>query len=136
MRRAMQARDEVSRDILGLALGEIQTAEARANRALDDAEVVAVVRKLRKSNEETLALAGESERADALRKENAVLAALLPKSMSEDELASVLAPVAEALRAARSDGQAMGMAMKHLKAAGAAAQAADVQRAVARLRSP
>jgi uncharacterized protein YqeY len=138
MRAAMQARDEVTRNILGLALGEIQTAEARANRALDEAEVTAVVRKLLKSNEETLALGGggEGESADALRKEIAVLSSLLPRSMSPDDIAAALAPVADAVRAAKSDGQAMGVAMKHLKASGANAEAADVQKAVAKLRAP
>jgi uncharacterized protein YqeY len=134
MRAAMQARDEVTRNILGLALGEIQTAEARANRALDDAEVVAVVRKLLKSNEETLGLTGEGEKAVALRRENTVLSSLLPKSMSPDDIAAALAPVGEAMRAARNDGQAMGIAMKHLKGAGATVESADVQKAVARVR--
>jgi uncharacterized protein YqeY len=138
MRAAMQARDEVTRNILGLALGEIQTAEARANRALDEAEVTAVVRKLLKSNEETLALGGggEGEAAEALRKEIAVLSSLLPKSMSPDDIAAALGPVVDAVRAAKSDGQAMGVAMKHLKASGATVESADVQKAVAKLRAP
>ena len=63
MTRAMRERDEVVRNILGLAVGEIQTAEARANRALGDDEAIAVVRKLLKSNEETLALDGGRRRA-------------------------------------------------------------------------
>lgn len=135
MRAAMQARDELTRNILGLALGEIQTAEARANRALEDAEVMAVVRKLLKSNEETLGLGGEGERADALRREIAVLSSLLPRSMSPDDIATALAPVVEAIRGAKSDGQAMGVAMKHLKAAGATVESSDVQKAVANVRA-
>ena len=135
MRAAMQARDEVTRTILSLAFGEIQTAEARANRPLDDAEATAVVRKLLKSNEETLGLTAEGEKAVALRQENAVLASLLPKSMSAEDIAAALAPVAEAMRAAKSDGQAMGVAMKHLKAAGATVESADVQKAVAKVRA-
>jgi uncharacterized protein YqeY len=135
MRAAMQARDEVAKNILGLAVGEIQTSEARANRALSDAEVVAVVRKLVKSNEETLAVGGDGEGAPALRREIEVLSSLLPKSMELDDIVAALAPVVDAVRAARNDGQAMGIAMKHLKSAGAAAESADVQKAVARLRA-
>jgi uncharacterized protein len=135
MRAAMQARDEVTRTILSLAFGEIQTAEARANRPLDDAEAAAVVRKLLKSNEETLGLTADAEKASALKQENAVLASLLPKSMSADDIAAALAPVAEAMRAARNDGQAMGIAMKHLKGAGATVESADVQKAVAKVRA-
>jgi uncharacterized protein YqeY len=135
MRAAMQARDEVGKNVLGLALGEIQTGEARANRPLTEAEAMAVVRKLLKSNEETLALGGENAGAAALRREIEILAALLPKSMSAEDIAAALAPVAEAVKAAKSDGQAMGVAMKHLKSSGAAVEAADVQKAVAQLRA-
>ena len=136
MTRAMRERDEVVKNILGLAVGEIQTAEARANRALGDDEATAVVRKLLKSNEETLALAGADDaRSPALRREIEVLASLLPKSMSVEQIAEALATVAEAIRAAKSDGQAMGVAMKHLKASGAVAGAADVQQAVKQVRS-
>ncbi len=136
MTRAMRERDEVVRNILGLAVGEIQTAEARANRALGDDEATAVVRKLLKSNEETLALTGADDaRGAALRREIEVLASLLPKSMSVEQIAEALAPVADPIRAAKSDGQAMGVAMKHLKAAGAVVGAPDVQQAVKRVRS-
>lgn len=135
MRAAMQARDEVAKNILGLAVGEMQTAEARANRAITDAEAVAVVRKLVKSNEETLAATGDGEGAATLRREIDVLSSLLPKSMAYADIVSALAPVAEALRAAKSDGQAMGLAMKHLKASGASVESADVQKAVAHVRA-
>jgi uncharacterized protein len=136
MMRALRDRDEVVRNVLGLAVGEIQTAEARANRALGEDEAMAVVRKLVKSNEETLALAGTDDgRAAGLRREIEALSALLPRSMSVEQIAEALSPVADAIRAAKSDGQAMGVAMKHLKAAGAIASAANVQQALERVRS-
>ena len=136
MTRAMRERDEVVRNILGLAVGEIQTAEARANRPLGDDEAMAIVRKLLKSNEETLALAGTDDaRAPGLRREIETLSALLPRSMSVEQIVDALSSVAEAIRAAKSDGQAMGVAMKHLKAAGAVVGAPDVQQAVKEVRS-
>jgi uncharacterized protein YqeY len=135
MTRAMRDRDDVVRNILGLAVGEIQTAEARANRPVTDDEATAVVRKLLKSNEETLALtAADDARAAPLRREIEVLASLLPASMSAEAIGAALAPVADAIRAAKSDGQAMGVAMKHLKASGAAVEAPAVQQAVKALR--
>jgi len=135
MTRAMRERDEVVRNILGLAVGEIQTAEARANRPVRDEEAAAIVRKLLKSNEETLALAGEGDaRSPALHREIEALAALLPRSMSVAQILEALAPASEAIRAAKSDGQAMGVAMKHLKAAGAVADAPDVQQALKQVR--
>jgi uncharacterized protein len=136
MTRAMKERDDVARNILGLAVGEIQTAEARANRPVTDDEASAVVRKLLKSNEETLALTPTDDpRAPPLRREIEILASLLPKSMSAEDIATALAPVAEAIRAAKSDGQAMGVAMKHLKAAGATVDAPSVQQAVKAVRA-
>jgi len=136
MARALRDKDEVAKNVLGLAAGEIQTAEARANRALGEDEQRAIVRKLVKSNEETLALSpGDDARARDLRREVEVLSALLPKALSDDDVAAALAPVADAVRAAKNDGQAMGVAMKHLKASGATVEADAVKRAIARLRA-
>jgi len=136
MRTAMQAHDSVARNILGLALGEIQTAEARANRALAEDEAIAVLRKLVKSNEETLGHAKDDPaRTAELRREIEILAALLPAALTPAAVAGALAPVADALRAAKSDGQAMGVAMKHLKSTGAVVEAAVVQEAVRAVRS-
>jgi uncharacterized protein len=134
MRVAMQAHDAVARNILGLALGEIQTAEARANRALGDDEAMAVLRRLVKSNEETLGHAKDDPlRAAELKREIDLLAELLPSALSADAVAAALAPVADALRAAKTAGQAMGVAMKHLKSSGAVVEATAVQEAIRRV---
>jgi hypothetical protein len=136
MIRALRERDEIVRNILGLAVGEIQTAEARSNRPVTDEEAMAVVRKLLKSNEETLGLtAPDDVRAEALRRENATLASLLPQSLSGEGIVAALAPATDAIRAAKSDGQAMGVAMKHLKSIGAVVDAPAVQQAVKAVRS-
>jgi hypothetical protein len=136
MLAARQARDTVTTNVLGLALGEIQTAEARANRALGEDEAMAVLRKLVKSNEETLGHAkDDAARVSELRREIEVLSSLLPKALSADAVPEALAPVVEALRAAKSDGQAMGIAMKHLKATGAVVDSASVQEAIKRVRT-
>jgi uncharacterized protein YqeY len=130
--RAMKEKDEVARDVLRLAFGEVQTAEANGGRPLKDEEVAAIVRKIVKSNDETLNLGGENEQ---LRRENTVLQSLLPKSLTPDQIAEALAPQAEAIRAAKNDGQAMGVAMKHLKSTGATVEANDVTAAVKKLRA-
>jgi uncharacterized protein YqeY len=136
MARALREKDEVVRNVLGLALGEIQTAEARGNRSLAEDEQQAIVRKLLKSNEETLSLSsGDDARAGVLRREIELLSSLLPKALSVDDVVAALAPVAEGVRAAKNDGQAMGVAMKHLKASGAVVEADAVKQAVARLRA-
>jgi uncharacterized protein YqeY len=132
---AVKAKDEVARDVLRLALGEIQTGEARASRALKDDEIAGILKKLVKSNEETLALAGEGAQAPALRKEIEVLSSLLPKTLSVDELVEALASQRDALRAAKADGQATGIAMKHLKTTGAVFDGTDVAAAVKKIRA-
>jgi uncharacterized protein YqeY len=131
---AMKSGDAVARDVLRLALSEVQTAEARKNALASDEEAANVVRKLIKSNEETLGLTADEARAAALRREIEVLSALLPKQLSVDEIVAALAGQRDALRAAANDGQATGIAMKHLKASGAAVSGGDVGAAVKRLR--
>jgi uncharacterized protein YqeY len=132
--QAMKERDEVAKDVLRVALGEIQTQEHRANKTMSDEEAIAVVRKLVKSNEETLA-SSTGERAATLTRENELLAALLPKRMTVDEVAAALEPQRDAIRAAKSDGQATGVAMKHLKSIGAAFDGNDATEAVKRIRA-
>jgi uncharacterized protein YqeY len=132
---AVKAKDEVARDVLRLALGEVQTGEARASRPLKDEEIAAIIKKLVKSNEETLALAGDGPQAPTLRKEIEVLSSLLPKTMSVAELVEALASQKDALRAAKGDGPATGIAMKHLKSAGLVFEGNDVAAAVKTIRS-
>jgi len=133
---AMKARDTVTTTILRLAQSEVQAAELRAGRPLTDDEGFAVVRKLLKSNEETLAAgAGDAQRAATLAREITILTELLPRALTATQLEALLGPVATAIRAAASDGQATGVAMKHLKSTGVSASGADVALAVKALRS-
>jgi uncharacterized protein YqeY len=133
---AVKQGDTVARDVLRLALGEIQTAEARKNAPLGEEEAVAALRKLIKSNEETLAaLAAEDARVTALRREIEVLGALLPAQLTVAQIVAALDAARDAIKAAGSDGQATGIAMKHLKAAGAPVNGAEVTAAVKQLRA-
>jgi uncharacterized protein YqeY len=132
--QAMKDKDEVAKDVLRVALGEIQTQEHRTNKTATEDEAVAIVRKLVKSNEETMA-ASSGERAATLKREIELLSALLPKRMTVDEIALALEPQRDAIRAAKGDGQATGIAMKHLKASGASFDGTDAAEAVKRLRA-
>jgi uncharacterized protein YqeY len=132
--QAMKERDEVAKDVLRVALGDIQTQEHRANKAMSDEEAIAVVRKLVKSNEETMA-ASSGERAATLKREIEILTALLPRRMSVDEIAAALESQRESIRAAKNDGQATGIAMKHLKSTGASFDGTDATEAVKRIRA-
>jgi uncharacterized protein len=132
---AMKARNDVEREILRVALGEIQTLEARHGRPPTDDEAVQVLRKLVKSNEETKSATTDETRKAVLEQEIAVLGALLPKGPSVDELVAQLAPVRDAIRAAGNDGQATGIAIKHLKAQGSNVPGADAAAAAKKLRA-
>lgn len=133
---AMKSGDTVARDILRLALGEIQTAEARKAAPVTEDDAAAAVRKLIKSNEETLGLSAEGdERSATLRREIEVLSALLPKQLSVDEIIAALASEVDAIKAAKADGQATGIAMKFLKTTGASVSGNDVGAAVKKIRS-
>lgn len=132
---AMKSGDTVAKEILKVAMGEITTDAARAGRKGDDAEAQAILRKLMKSNEETMTNTSDAAQRATLEQENAVLATFLPKSLGVDEIVTLLAPVADAIKAAGNDGQATGVAMKHLKASGAVVGGKDVGEAVKKLRA-
>src|SRR3954463_13187563 len=91
MFKAMKANDVVAKEILRVAVGEITTDAARAGRKGDDAESAAIVKKLIKSNEETIAAGIDAEKRSVIERENAVLAVFLPKSLGVDEIVSALA---------------------------------------------
>lgn len=132
---AMKAKDGLATTILRLAQSEVQAVQEKAGRPLSDDEAFAVLRKLLKSNDETLAaVSSDPERTATLTRENAILSELLPKGLGVPELVTLLTPCAEAIKAAASDGQATGVAMKQLKALGVTANGKDVGEAARLLR--
>ncbi len=132
---AMKAGKTVEKEILRVALGEITTAEARAGASFADADVHAILKRVCKGNEETLAVTEDPARRAELEEELVVLRSLLPATLDVDTIVAALAPVTEAVRGAKNDGQATGVAMKHLKASGVAVDGKDVAAAVAKLRA-
>lgn len=134
MMAAMKAGDTVRKEILRVAVGEITTNEARGTVKTEDDER-AIVRKLMKSNEETLSLTTDEAQKQTLLQEIAILRELLPQSLGVDAIVEALAPVRDALRAEGNDGKATGAAMKHLKSLGALVEGKDVSEAVRRVRA-
>lgn len=133
-KEAMKARDEVAKTIYRVVLGELQTAEARSGGELDEAAGHKIVKKLIASNEATLEKTEDAEARARLERENALLLELVPRSLSVEAIVEALAPVTEAIRSAKGDGPAMGIAMKQLKSAGAPVESPDVKAAVAKIR--
>ena len=89
---AMKEKRELEKEILKVALGEIQTAGARASRDLNDEEAIAIIRKLVKSNEETLIGTEDAAKRTVLEQENVILGTLLPKGLTVEEILEKLAP--------------------------------------------
>jgi uncharacterized protein YqeY len=134
MFKAMKAGAVVEKEILRVAVGEITTDQAREGRKGTDEESLAILKKLVKSNEESLGVVEDPEKRAVLEEETRVLSAFLPKSLGVDEIVLALVPVADAIRAAANDGQATGVAMKHLKSSGASVGGKDVGAAVKKIR--
>jgi uncharacterized protein YqeY len=135
MTDAMRGKDDVAKNIYRLAYSEMQLASARSGKDVNDDEAVAILRKLVKSNEETLAVATEAAQREALAREIELLTAMLPKTLGVPDIVAALAPVAAPIRAAGNDGQATGVAMKHLKSTGASVDGKTVAAAVKQIRS-
>ncbi|MDJ0523513.1 MAG: GatB/YqeY domain-containing protein [Planctomycetota bacterium] len=135
MLEAMKAKRTVEKDVLRVALGEIQTIESRSGQDATDEEIGKVLRKLIKSNEESLAASDDAAKRATLEEENGVLGSLLPKTLSPEEIVAALEPVKDAVLGAGNDGQATGVAMKHLKSTGAAVDGKDVNAAVRAMRA-
>lgn len=133
---AMKAGRIVEKEILRVALGEIQTAASRRDEPLTDDDARGIVRKLVKSNRETLDLSTSPEQKATLGEEIAILEALLPTSLDAAGVAQALESVKDAIRAAASDGQATGIAMKTLKAQGTTVDGKLVGDVVKKLRAP
>jgi len=134
MFKAMKAGSVVEKEILRVAVGEITTEAARDGRTGSDEEALAILRKLVKSNDESIAAGVDDEKKATLVEENRILSEFLPKSLGVDAIVAALASVADAVKAAGNEGQATGVAMKHLKSTGAVVQGKDVAVAVKKLR--
>jgi uncharacterized protein YqeY len=131
---AMKSGNVTEREILKVAMGEITTDAARPGKKGDDEETLAILKKLVKSNEESIEASQDEAQKAQLRAEIEVLNAYLPKSLGVADIVAALAPVADAIKAAGNDGQATGVAMKHLKTLGAVVNGKDVSAADRQLR--
>lgn len=133
---AMKGGDAATRDTLRTVLGEAQAEAVRRKTETTDEVVLGVVRKGVAGLKETIPLAKKDGRDTTQQEaELALLESLLPKAWDREAVAAALAAHRDDLRAAKSDGQAMGVAMKVLKAQGATTNPDDVKAAVAAARA-
>lgn len=132
---AMRAKDTATRDLLKVVLGDLQLNETRKGSALTDEEAQKDIKKVIKGNREMMAAVDDPEVTQRMEWEIGVLEQLLPQTLSVEQIVAALEPVADAVKAAGNDGQATGVAMKHLKSSGAEVEGKDVAAAVRQLRA-
>ncbi len=132
---AMRNKDTRRRDLLRVVMGELQTVSSRTGKSLDDEQAQQVVRKIAKSVQEMIDVSDRPEAVEQAKQELAILESLLPKTLSMEEIVTALEPVKDAILGAGNDGQAIGIAMKHLKSTGAAVEGRTVGEAVRSLRA-
>lgn len=131
---AMKASRNLEKEILRVAIGEIETVASRSDKPLSHEDELGVLRKLVKSNEETLLSTQDPEKRNVLSSEMEVLRTFLPSTLTVEQIKAALGPVVDAIKAAAGDGPAVGIAMKQLKASDARVEGKDVSAAVKQLR--
>lgn len=115
---AIKERDELRSSTLRLTLAAITKEEVagKEKRELSDDEVLKVIAKEAKKRREAadaFAQGGRPEQAEREKEEGEVLAAYLPKQLSDEELERIVAQAVEEAKAAGAEGpRAMGAVMK------------------------
>jgi uncharacterized protein len=120
LKEALRDRDERRKSVIRMALAAILNAEVEQGGELDDADVVAVLRKEAKQRRETIAELREVDRPEALVQEEAELTLLeeyLPRLLSREEIAEEARHVIAQVGATgmRQIGPVMGQLMSKLK---------------------
>jgi uncharacterized protein YqeY len=113
MKTAMKARDDVRLSAIRMVRSSVKNREIDLGKELDDPEIIQVIATLAKQRRESIKLFHEAGRSDLVLKEErdlAVLLDFLPKQLSNDEIAEI---VAKAIAESGAQGpRDMGKVMK------------------------
>lgn len=114
--QASKDKNTLAKNVLSLALGEIQTVEARG-KVLTEKDKENIVAKLVKSNTQTLQqLQDGDQRKEDLKLENEILKQFLPNTLSKEETMELLMSLNAELNSCDVVGKAIGVVMKYTKA--------------------
>jgi len=127
---ALKNKNEVAKTILRVVLGEIDVLKGRGT-VVEDEQVVKIIRKVILSNEETMKV----KPSETLQTENQILSEFLPQLLTQEQSEQFLVGSKDAIMAAKSDGQATGVAMGLLKKNNCAVDGKDVTEVVKKLRA-
>lgn len=126
---ALQEKDEITKNILRVVIGEIDTLNGRGKQ-VDDEQIHKILRKLVLSNEETIAAMTKT-----LVQENNILNEFLPKLLDKKEILNHLLAFIEQIKLAKNDGLAIGIAMGVFKKINLPVDGKDVSDVVTKIRS-
>jgi uncharacterized protein YqeY len=140
LKDAIKSRNDLAKNLLRIVMGEVSTLRARSGKEPTETEVHGIIRRIIAGNNETrkeLEQHGQTahEAYARLAGENTYLETMLPKTLDQAAIRKELDAIAAELKSAKSDGQATGMAMKHLKQKGLAVLGEDVAAVVRQLRT-
>lgn len=107
-----KAKNDVSKNVLKVVLGEVQTQEVRNSKPLTDEQIIKILKKTLDGVCEMLVYRPYNH---ILMVEKDTLEKLIPKTLSASDIATHLQSCASEIVAANNDGQAVGIAMKKLK---------------------
>ncbi len=113
---AMRAKDKVRLGTIRLALAEVKQREVDTREELSDEDVIALLTKMVKQRNDSIAQFKDADRLDLVEQEESELAVLktfLPEPLSDDEVNALIAEAVEATGA--SGMQDMGKVMGWLK---------------------
>jgi uncharacterized protein YqeY len=129
IKKAMIAKDSTTLGLLRLVLG---TAQQDGDES--DVNVEAIIRKMIKSNLQTIDyIKHDHDLALSLTKENTLLDSFLPKSMSVEDVKAYILENNLDVKSQSNVGAAVGVVMKGLK--GKTVQGGDVKKAIEEIRS-
>lgn len=135
--QAMKANNEFEKNILRVALSQVESIQSAGTGTLDEKQVESILRKVKQNNVEFLATyAGKYSDAQKqkLEEENKILDQLLPELLTLDEIYQHLQGIVSELKAVPKDGIAVGMAVKLFAKANLKASGNDIKTVVEKIR--
>ena len=90
---SLKQKEEVKTSTLRLVISEVNNAKIKKGKALEDEEILEVIKKEAKKRQESIAAFKQGERADLAEKEEKELAFLktyLPETISDEELLKIV----------------------------------------------
>jgi uncharacterized protein YqeY len=123
-KQLLNARKSQNKEVLSIltvVLGEVDTLKfSKGHSVVTNEEVIKIIKKLIEDNE-LLIQHGKNELID----ENKILADLLPKFATQEEILTILQDIKDKIIVAK-DGQAIGLAVKYIKSKNIPADNKDI----------